>query len=33
MRIVKFAWAIIDRSQTEGETNGFIKLVVSWQEG
>jgi dihydrolipoamide dehydrogenase len=29
VRIVKFPWADIDRAQTEGETNGFIKLVLA----
>ncbi len=28
-RIVKFPWAEIDRAQTEGETVGFIKLVLA----
>ena len=28
-RIVKFPWAEIDRAQTEGETAGFIKLVLA----
>ena len=29
MRIVKFPWADIDRAQAEGETVGFIKLVLT----
>jgi pyruvate/2-oxoglutarate dehydrogenase complex dihydrolipoamide dehydrogenase (E3) component len=29
VRIVKFPWADIDRAQTEGETSGFIKLVLT----
>jgi dihydrolipoamide dehydrogenase len=29
VRIVKFPWAEIDRAQTEGETTGFIKLVLA----
>jgi dihydrolipoamide dehydrogenase len=29
VRIVKFPWAEIDRAQTEGETMGFIKLVLA----
>ncbi|HKF36500.1 MAG TPA: NAD(P)/FAD-dependent oxidoreductase [Ktedonobacteraceae bacterium] len=29
IRIVKFPWAEIDRAQTEGETAGFIKLVLA----
>lgn len=29
VRIVKFPWANIDRAQTEGETIGFIKLVLA----
>ncbi|HEX6484598.1 MAG TPA: dihydrolipoyl dehydrogenase [Ktedonobacteraceae bacterium] len=29
VRIVKFPWANIDRAQTEGETTGFIKLVLA----
>jgi pyruvate/2-oxoglutarate dehydrogenase complex dihydrolipoamide dehydrogenase (E3) component len=29
MRIVKFPWAEIDRAQAEGETVGFIKLVLA----
>ncbi len=29
VRIVKFPWADIDRAQTEGETTGFIKLVLA----
>jgi len=29
VRIVKFPWAEIDRAQTEGETAGFIKLVLA----
>lgn len=29
MRVVKFPWAHIDRAQTEGETTGFIKLVLA----
>jgi len=29
MRVVKFPWAEIDRAQTEGETVGFIKLVLA----
>lgn len=29
VRIVKFPWAAIDRAQTEGETAGFIKLVLA----
>ncbi|HEV2583797.1 MAG TPA: NAD(P)/FAD-dependent oxidoreductase, partial [Ktedonobacteraceae bacterium] len=29
VRIVKFPWAGIDRAQTEGETVGFIKLVLA----
>src|SRR6266571_6623283 len=29
VRIVKFPWADIDRAQTEGETTGFIKLVLT----
>ncbi|HYK85195.1 MAG TPA: FAD-dependent oxidoreductase [Ktedonobacteraceae bacterium] len=28
-RIVKFPWSDIDRAQTEGETVGFIKLVLA----
>lgn len=28
-RVVKFPWAEIDRAQTEGETVGFIKLVLA----
>lgn len=28
-RVVKFPWAEIDRAQTEGETTGFIKLVLA----
>jgi pyruvate/2-oxoglutarate dehydrogenase complex dihydrolipoamide dehydrogenase (E3) component len=32
MRIVKFAWANIDRAQAEGETRGFIKLVLAGKE-
>lgn len=28
-RVVTFPWAEIDRAQTEGETTGFIKLVVT----
>ena len=28
-RIVKFPWAEIDRAQAEGETAGFIKLVLA----
>jgi pyruvate/2-oxoglutarate dehydrogenase complex dihydrolipoamide dehydrogenase (E3) component len=28
VRIVKFPWADIDRAQAEGETTGFIKLVL-----
>ena len=28
VRIVKFPWAGIDRAQTDGETTGFIKLVL-----
>jgi dihydrolipoamide dehydrogenase len=29
VRVVKFPWADIDRAQTEGETVGFIKLVLA----
>ncbi len=29
VRIVKFPWADIDRAQAEGETMGFIKLVLA----
>lgn len=29
VRIVKFPWADIDRAQAEGETTGFIKLVLA----
>ena len=29
VRIVKFPWSDIDRAQTEGETSGFIKLVLA----
>ena len=29
LRIVKFPWADIDRAQAEGETVGFIKLVLA----
>ncbi len=29
VRVVKFPWAEIDRAQTEGETSGFIKLVLA----
>ncbi len=29
MRVVKFPWAEIDRAQAEGETVGFIKLVLA----
>ncbi len=29
IRIVKFPWSEIDRAQTEGETTGFIKLVLA----
>ncbi len=29
IRIVKFPWAEIDRAQAEGETTGFIKLVLA----
>ncbi|MEO8957012.1 MAG: NAD(P)/FAD-dependent oxidoreductase [Ktedonobacteraceae bacterium] len=29
IRIVKFPWADIDRAQTDGETVGFIKLVLA----
>ncbi len=29
VRIVKLPWADIDRAQTEGETRGFIKLVLA----
>src|SRR5947209_6967276 len=29
VRIVKFPWADIDRAQIEGETTGFIKLVLA----
>lgn len=29
MRVVKFPWAEIDRAQTDGETAGFIKLVLA----
>ncbi len=29
VRIVKFPWAEIDRAQTDGETTGFIKLVLA----
>jgi len=29
VRIVKFPWLEIDRAQTEGETTGFIKLVLA----
>ncbi len=29
VRVVKFPWAEIDRAQTEGETVGFIKLVLA----
>ena len=29
IRIVKFPWAEIDRAQAEGETAGFIKLVLA----
>jgi pyruvate/2-oxoglutarate dehydrogenase complex dihydrolipoamide dehydrogenase (E3) component len=29
VRNVKFPWADIDRAQTEGETSGFIKLVLT----
>ncbi len=29
VRIVKFPWADIDRAQAEGETEGFIKLVLA----
>jgi pyruvate/2-oxoglutarate dehydrogenase complex dihydrolipoamide dehydrogenase (E3) component len=29
IRIVKFPWSDIDRAQTEGETVGFIKLVLA----
>lgn len=32
MRIVKFAWATIDRAQSEGEINGFIQLVLADKE-
>ena len=29
VRVVKFPWSEIDRAQTEGETTGFIKLVLA----
>jgi len=29
VRIVRFPWADIDRAQAEGETRGFIKLVLA----
>lgn len=29
IRIVKFPWADIDRAQVEGETTGFIKIVLA----
>lgn len=29
VRIVKLPWALIDRAQTEGKTEGFIKLVLA----
>jgi pyruvate/2-oxoglutarate dehydrogenase complex dihydrolipoamide dehydrogenase (E3) component len=29
MRVVRFPWAEIDRAQAEGETTGFIKLVLA----
>src|SRR6202011_2955454 len=29
VRVVKFPWAEIDRAQAEGETAGFIKLVLA----
>ncbi len=29
IRIVRFPWAEIDRAQAEGETTGFIKLVLA----
>ena len=29
MHVVRFPWAEIDRAQAEGETTGFIKLVLA----
>ena len=33
VRTVKFPWAEIDRAQAEGETLGFIKLVLAGKKG